>query len=82
MPETLMIQYRVRVPFTGFLFKLETESSAIVLPSGAILKYLPISNRKPLLGMARVLWQGREYSIFERDLREKCETSVDVGRSA
>jgi hypothetical protein len=81
MPERLMIQYRVKVPFTGFLFKLETESSSIVLPSGAILNYLPISNRKPLLGMARVLWQGREYSIFERDLREKCETNGDLHRS-
>jgi hypothetical protein len=77
----LSIQYRVKVPFTGFLFKLETESSSIVLPSGAILYYLPISNRKPLLGMARVLWQGREYSIFEKELREKCETSVDLRRS-
>jgi len=73
-----MIQYRVKVPFTGFLFKLETESSSIVLPSGAILYYLPISNRKPLLGMARVLWRGREYSIFEKDLRERCETTFDL----
>ena len=73
-----MIQYRVKVPFTGFLFKLETESSSIVLPSGATLYYLPVSNRKPLLGMVRVLWQGREYSIFEKDLREKCEASVDM----
>jgi hypothetical protein len=73
-----MIQYRVKVPFTGFLFKLETESSAIVLPNGAVLYYLPISNRKPLLGMRRVLWQGREYSIFEKDLHEKCEASVAV----
>ena len=81
MPEKLMIQYRVTIPFTGFLFKLETESSAIILPAGAILYYLPISNRKPLLGMARVLWQGREYSIFEKDLREKCEATVDMRRS-
>ena len=72
MPERLMIQYRVKVPFTGFLFKLETESSSIILPSGAILHYLPISNRKLLLGMVRVLWQGREYSIFAKDLHEKC----------
>ena len=81
MPERLMIQYRVKVPFTGFLFKLETESSSIILPSGAILHYLPISNRRPLLGMARVLWQGREYSIFEKDLRERCEPSINVSRS-
>jgi hypothetical protein len=76
MSERLMIQYRVKVPFTGFLFKLETESSSIILPSGAILYYLPISNRKPLLGMRRVLWQGREYSIFEKDLLEKCVANV------
>jgi len=81
MPDKLMIQYRVKAPFTGFLFKLETESSSIVIPSGAILYYLPVSNRKPLLGMARVLWQGREYSIFEKDLREKCESSMGLGRS-
>ena len=73
MPETLVIQYRVRVPFTGFLAKLETESSSVMLPMGATLDYLPISNRKPLLGMAYVIWQGREYSVFERDLHERCE---------
>jgi len=29
-----------------------------------------------LLGMRRVLSQGREYSIFEKDLHEKCVANV------
>jgi hypothetical protein len=73
MAETLAIQYRVRVPFTGFLAKMETESSSVMLPTGATLEYLPISNRKPLLGMAYVIWQGREYTVFEKHLHERCE---------
>ena len=79
--ERRTMRYRVTVPFTGFLSRLETESSSIILPTGAMLHYLPISNHKPLLGMVRVLWQGREYSIFAKDLHEKCERHVDLGRS-
>ena len=64
--------YRVKIPMTGFLSTFETESSSMLFPAGSILS--AVSGRSgALLGMARVLWQGREYSVFQRDLSQKCE---------
>jgi len=66
------VTYRVNVPLTGFLSTFETESSSVLFPAGSILT--AVSGRNgALLGMARVLWQGREYSVFQRDLSQKCE---------
>lgn len=64
--------YRVKLPITGFLSTFETESSSVLFPAGSMLT--AVSGRGgALLGMARVLWQGREYSVFQRDLSQKCE---------
>lgn len=64
--------YRVKVPITGFLSTFETESSSVLFPAGSLLAGVPGRNGA-LLGMARVRWQGREYSVFQRDLTQKCE---------
>jgi hypothetical protein len=74
MSEGLATQYRVKAPFTtGYLSRMETSSSTIILRAGALLECVPTTEHKPLLGMVQVLWQGCEYSIFERDLQEKRE---------
>jgi hypothetical protein len=67
------MQYRVKTPFSGYLFRLETSSSAVTFPVGTLLALLPGGRKAALLGMALVIWQGRKYSIFERDLGDKCE---------
>ncbi|GEM_PF-5731487 len=64
--------YRVKIPMTGFLSTFETESSSVLFPAGSMLAGVP-GRKGALLGMARVLWQGREYSVFQRDLAQKCE---------
>lgn len=64
--------YRVKIPMSGFLSTFETESSSMLFPAGSILTSVRGRNGA-LLGMARVLWQGREYSVFQQDLSQKCE---------
>jgi hypothetical protein len=71
-PPMTRVTYRVNIPMTGFLATFETESSSVLFPAGSVLT--AVSGRNgALLGMARVLWQGREYSVFQRDLAQKCE---------
>ena len=73
MPERSAAQYRVKSPFTtGYLSRIETTSSAIILRAGELLEYVPTENR-PTFGMVRIRWHGREYSIFEKDFQERCE---------
>jgi hypothetical protein len=67
-----MPKYRVRTPFSAFLARRESESTAVTLPLGAELSLLT-RRREALLGMVDVAWNGREYAIFERDLQQKCE---------
>jgi hypothetical protein len=61
----------VTSPLTGFMSQSET-TSKVTIPAGAILGYLPRAS-ETLLGMSQVVWRGRKYSVFDRDLQERCE---------
>jgi hypothetical protein len=65
-------RYCVKIPFRGFLSKFETTSWGVTFPAGETLQRRAVHSGA-LLGMAHVIWQGREYSVFERDLSQNCE---------
>jgi hypothetical protein len=50
----------------------ETTPSRVMIPIGAILGYLPRAS-ETLLGMSQIVWRGRKYSVFDKDLQERCE---------
>jgi hypothetical protein len=57
----------------------DTTSPRVIIPVGAILGCLP---RAPdtLLGMTHIVWRGRKYSVFDKDLQERCERA-DASKS-
>jgi len=65
-------RYCVKTPFRGFLSKFETTSWSVTFPEGATLQRRA-AHSGALLGMAHVIWQGREYSVFEKELSRNCE---------
>lgn len=71
MPSQI-VRYRVKTPLTGFMSQYETTISRVMIPIGAILGYLPRAS-KTLLGMSQIVWRGRKYSVFDKDLQERCE---------
>lgn len=79
MPQQAL-QYRVRVPITGFLVPFDATSSSVTFPAGTILTGLYRSSAM-LLGMSLVVWQGRKYTVFSRDLQQRCQR-VDAAQAA
>ena len=66
-----MGKYRLVSPISAIL---DIRGDTVTLPAGAVL-----SESQPhsttLLGMVGVLWNGRHYSVYPRDLLEKAEPS-------
>jgi hypothetical protein len=66
-----IVRYRVKAPVTGFLVPFDATSSSVTFPIGTLLGGLARSS-DTLLGMSLVLWQGRKYSVFDRELQHRC----------
>jgi hypothetical protein len=68
----MISRYRVVAPIRAILDKLDGERVPVTLPAGAVLceSSLPAST---LLGMVGVVWAGRHYSIYPKDLYKKAE---------
>jgi hypothetical protein len=64
--------YRVMAPIQALLDKREAEGVSVTLPVGAVL-YESSHHSSTLFGMVGVVWEGRHYSIYPKDLFAKTE---------
>jgi hypothetical protein len=79
-----VVGYRVKIPFVGFRYQPETHASGTRkarFPRGAVLNGPSLADNFYELATVEVIWKSLEYSVFEKDLLEKCEGSPDRRRS-
>jgi hypothetical protein len=66
-----MSRYNVKAPIRGFFLSRSGRSRLVAMPVSAMLTHLP-DTVEPSRGTTSVRWEGREYSILEADLYQKC----------
>jgi len=68
----MISRYRVMSPIRAILDKLNGEKVPITLPGGAVL-YESSLVSPTLFGMVGVVWAGRHYSVYPKDLYNKAQ---------
>lgn len=64
-------RYNVKAPIHGVFLGRSGRSRLVAMPVSAMLTHLP-DTVEPSRGTTSVSWEGREYSILEADLYQKC----------
>ena len=67
-----MAKYRLKVAISAILDRPGGQKASITLPAGAVL-YESSQPSSTLFGMVGVLWEGRHYSVYLKDLLKKAE---------
>lgn len=68
----MISRYRVTTPIRAILDKLDGEKVPVTLPRDAVL-YESSLVSPTLFGMVGVVWAGRHYSVYPKDLYKKAE---------
>jgi hypothetical protein len=68
----LLAKYRLKVPISAILDRSGGQKVYVTLPTGAVL-YESSQPSSTLFGMLGVLWEGRHYSVYLKDLLKKAE---------
>ena len=66
-----MPQYHVKIPIRGSFIGSKGLDLLVAVPARAMLTHLP-GTPQLSAGRTNVRWDGREYSISEADLYQKC----------
>jgi hypothetical protein len=68
------VQYRVQARTVAVLQLSGGRHIPATLPVGAVITSANLpTGSEVYFGMTRILWEGREYMIFQNDLHQKCE---------
>ena len=68
------MQYRVQARTVAVLQLSGGRHIPATLPVGAVITSANLpTGSEVYFGMTRILWEGREYMIFQNDLHQKCE---------
>ena len=67
-----MSRYRLKAPIRAMLDKPGGQRVSVTLPAGAVL-YESSQRSSTLFGMVGVLWEGRHYSVYPKELFKKAE---------
>ena len=68
------MQYRVQARTVAVLQLSGGAHLPATLPVGAVISPVDLPRgSEAYFGMIRILWEGREYMIFQNDLHQKCE---------
>jgi hypothetical protein len=67
-----MEKYRLKVPISAIVDRTGGQKVSVTLPASAVL-YESTQSSSTLFGMVGVLWEGRHYSVYLKDLLKKAE---------
>ena len=68
------MQYRVHTRTVAVLQLSGGRHLPATFPVGAVISSVDVpAGSEAYFGMTRVVWEGRQYFIFQNDLHQKCE---------